>query len=97
MLNNSTGIIGNSSVGIRECSFLGVPAINIGLRQNKRDRGPNVYDVEANENQILEAINVIKKSKRPIPSKIYGEGDSGLRISNILVDLPLVFSKTITY
>lgn len=97
LLNNSIGIIGNSSVGIRECSFLGVPAINIGLRQNKRDRGPNVYDVEANENQILEAINVIKKSKRPIPSKIYGEGDSGLKISNILVDLPLTYNKTITY
>lgn len=97
LLNNSIGIIGNSSVGIRECTFLGVPAINIGLRQNKRDRGPNVVDVDANKNQIFNAVNKIKKSKRPISSTIYGNGDSGMKIANILADLPLVYSKTITY
>ena len=36
---NSKCLIGNSSVGIRECSFLGVPVVNIGTRQNKRQRG----------------------------------------------------------
>ena len=35
LLANSNGIVGNSSVGIRECSFLGVPCINIGDRQKK--------------------------------------------------------------
>ena len=33
LLNNSKMLIGNSSVGIRECSYLGVPTINIGTRQ----------------------------------------------------------------
>ncbi|HEY7784399.1 MAG TPA: UDP-N-acetylglucosamine 2-epimerase, partial [Pyrinomonadaceae bacterium] len=46
LLYNSKCLIGNSSVGIRECSYLGVPVINIGSRQSGRDRGRNVVDVE---------------------------------------------------
>lgn len=56
LLINSKGLVGNSSVGIRECSFLGVPVINIGTRQNKRERGLNVIDVDYNSDQILQAV-----------------------------------------
>ena len=42
---SATAIVGNSSVGIRECSFLGVPVVNIGSRQQGRERGQNVIDV----------------------------------------------------
>ena len=45
LLNHADCLIGNSSVGIRECAYLGVPVVNIGSRQNKRDRGNNVVDV----------------------------------------------------
>ena len=39
ILNNSKCIIGNSSSAIRDGSFLGVPAVNVGSRQNKRLHG----------------------------------------------------------
>ena len=45
LLCGSTAIVGNSSVAIRECSYLGVPAVNIGTRQLGRERGHNVIDV----------------------------------------------------
>ena len=45
LLVNSKCLIGNSSVGIRECSYLGVPVVNIGTRQNGRQRGSNVIAV----------------------------------------------------
>ena len=45
LLNKSQCIIGNSSVGIRESAFLGAPSVNIGSRQNGRDRAGNVIDV----------------------------------------------------
>jgi len=38
LLVNSKCLIGNSSVGIRECAYLGVPVVNIGTRQNRRSR-----------------------------------------------------------
>ena len=39
LLCGATAIVGNSSVAIRECSFLGVAAVNIGTRQLGRERG----------------------------------------------------------
>ena len=54
---NSKCLIGNSSVGIRELTYLGVPVVNIGTRQFRRDRGINVIDVDYDKNQIIESIN----------------------------------------
>ncbi|MZP55794.1 MAG: UDP-N-acetylglucosamine 2-epimerase (hydrolyzing), partial [Bacteroidales bacterium] len=56
LLVNSKCIVGNSSVGIRECAWLGVPAVNIGSRQNGRERGKNVTDVDYSRDQILNAV-----------------------------------------
>lgn len=97
LLNNSKCLIGNSSVGIRECAYLGVPVVNIGSRQNKRDRGFNVIDVNYNKEAIKEAIQQhLFKGKSQI-SNIYGGGNAGKNIANLLETLPLKFHKTITY
>jgi UDP-hydrolysing UDP-N-acetyl-D-glucosamine 2-epimerase len=97
LLQNSKGLIGNSSVGIRECAFMGVPVINIGSRQNRRDRGNNVIDVGYNEHEIIQAIHHIGAQSRPIPSNVYGGGDAGKKIAAILAHVPLQFHKTIAY
>ena len=52
LLFNSKSLIGNSSVGIRECSFLGVPVVNIGTRQYGRERSRNVLDTGYSEAEI---------------------------------------------
>lgn len=97
LLVNSKGLVGNSSVGIRECAFLGVPVINIGSRQNKRERGHNVHDVGYDRNDILTTIQKIKSSPRPQSSDVYGGGDAGLQIARYLTEVPLIFHKTITF
>jgi UDP-hydrolysing UDP-N-acetyl-D-glucosamine 2-epimerase len=97
LLVNSKGLIGNSSVGIRECAFLGVPVINIGTRQNARDRGQNVIDVDYDRNAISAALQKHQTSERPGPSYVYGGGDAGEKIADLLASLPLKFHKTIQY
>ena len=97
LLNNSKCLIGNSSVGIRECAYLGVPVVNIGSRQNKRDRGFNVIDVNYNKEDIKEAIQKHLDTGKAQISEIYGGGNAGENIANLLVTLPLKFHKTITY
>lgn len=97
LLINSKCLIGNSSVGIRECSFLGVPVVNIGTRQNKRLRGENVLDVSYNKEEIKTAIESQLENPRNGRSDIYGNGDSGKKIADILADIELRFHKTITY
>lgn len=97
LLYHSKGLIGNSSVGIRECAFLGVPVINIGTRQNRRARGNNVWDVEYDQSQIEAALEAIQSSPRPVCSSVYGGGDAGLQIAELLSKVPLQFHKTITF
>src|SRR5688572_17031559 len=57
LLVHATAIVGNSSVAIRECSYLGVPAVNIGSRQRGRERGRNVIDVDHDRSAILAALH----------------------------------------
>ena len=98
LLVNSKCLIGNSSVGIRECSFLGVPVVNIGTRQNKRERGKNVIDVNNDSTKIFDAIDKILKGNFSVESSnIYGNGNSGNNIAKILAEVPLLFHKTIMY
>lgn len=97
LLANAEALVGNSSVGIRECAFLGVHVINIGSRQNKRERGTNVFDVEYDANQIRDAIHQILHQQKPTSSIVYGGGDAGVKIADKLANVPLRFHKTITY
>lgn len=90
-------IVGNSSVAIRECSFLGVPAVNIGSRQQGRERGQNVLDVDYDRKQIAEAIERQLSNGRYPPDSIYGDGKAGSRIAHLLATVPLQIEKRLTY
>ncbi|MNY17246.1 UDP-N,N'-diacetylbacillosamine 2-epimerase (hydrolyzing) [compost metagenome] len=97
LLKHSDCLIGNSSVGIRECAYLGVPVVNIGSRQNRRDRGGNSVDVDYSQKEIEEAITAIVKNDKIVSSSIYGEGKAGIKIAELLAEVPLQFHKTIMY
>lgn len=90
-------IVGNSSVAIRECSYIGVPAVNIGSRQESRERGRNVVDVGYDRTEIAAAI-ARQAARGRLPSDpLYGEGDAGTRIAQILAEVPLSVEKRLTY
>ena len=97
LVNNATCIVGNSSVAIRECSFLGVPAVNIGSRQQGRERGKNVIDVEHDREQIKAAIAEHIQRGRAPSDHVYGDGRAGERIADLLANVPLTIEKRLTY
>jgi UDP-N-acetylglucosamine 2-epimerase len=97
LLLHSTAIVGNSSVAIRECSFLGVPAVNIGSRQNGRERGANVIDVGHDRGAIAAAIREHLCRGRPPADRLYGDGNAGTRIAHCLASSDLSVEKTLTY
>ncbi len=97
LLYNSKCLVGNSSVGIRECSFLGVPVVNIGTRQTGRERGANVVDINYDRKEIGDAIRAQMANGRYQPDKLYGDGKAGERISAVLAETPLEIEKTLTY
>lgn len=97
-IKNSKVLIGNSSVGIREAGFLGIPVVNIGSRQNGRERGPNVLDVGYSKDEIVKGIRTQLDLGKPYSSShTYGDGKAGERIAQILADVPLTIAKRLTY
>lgn len=96
LLCHSKGIVGNSSVAIRECSYLGVPAVNIGSRQSGRDRAENVTDVDYNKKDIRSAIE-LRSSMPRTQSMLYGDGNAGERIAEVLRTAKLTYSKKLIY
>jgi UDP-hydrolysing UDP-N-acetyl-D-glucosamine 2-epimerase len=97
LLNRSSAIVGNSSVAIRECSYLGVPAVNIGERQQGRDRGRNVIDVAHDRQAIRAAIQQHLRSARPKRDTLYGQGHAGRQIAQVLASAPLEIEKRLTF
>jgi UDP-hydrolysing UDP-N-acetyl-D-glucosamine 2-epimerase len=97
LLFHSRCLVGNSSVGIRECSYLGVPVVNIGSRQAGRDRSQNVLDVGYRRNEISEAIRErLSRGRFPL-DRLYGDGGAGQRIAGLLGAVPLTIEKRLAY
>ena len=97
LLVNATAIVGNSSVAIRECSYLGVPAVNIGSRQQGRERAANVIDVDHDRAAIASAIDTHRRRGRAPSDHLYGDGRAGARIAECLASAPLTVEKRLTY
>jgi len=94
VVNQARVMVGNSSTGIKECAWLGVPVVNIGSRQRGRLRARNVMDVKHNAEVIKRAI--LRQSKvRYRPSKIYGDGSTAKTIVNELKRLEVNVQKGI--
>lgn len=90
-------LVGNSSVGIREGSYLGLPVVNIGNRQLGRDRGPNVIDVGYSTEEVIAAIKRQLGNGRYPSMSLYGDGKAGDRIVEILATVPFTIEKRLTY
>ena len=97
ILLSSDCIVGNSSAGIRECAYLGVPAVNIGNRQRGRDRGGNVIDVDYDRNAIIHAIEQCRSNGRQERDLLYGDGTAGPKIAEALATATLSIEKMLPY
>ena len=97
LVYNSSCLVGNSSVGIRECSFLGVPVVNIGSRQAGRDRGRNVLDAPYDHCAITDAMERHLGNGRYPKDTLYGDGCAGTRIADSLSKATLCIEKRLTY
>ncbi len=98
-------LVGNSSSGIIEAPSFHLPAVNIGIRQEGRQRSCNIIDVIHDKTQIVNAIKVAlydKTFKNKVNKCLnpYGDGKAGLRIARILAELEIdrrCLQKRITY
>ena len=97
LIKNAKVLVGNSSVGIRESSYLGIPVVNIGTRQHGRQRANSVIDCEYIQEDLEQAIKKHIEHGHYNPEFIYGDGSAGQKIADTLASIKLRFHKTITY
>jgi UDP-hydrolysing UDP-N-acetyl-D-glucosamine 2-epimerase len=97
ILNNAACIVGNTSSGLREGSYLGTPCVNIGTRQRDRERASNVIDVPYDTDAIHAALERQLSNGRYPRSLIFGDGHAGKRIADILATAPIRLEKTLNY
>ena len=76
LLKNSQFIIGNSSAGIREAPYYGIPIINIGTRQQNRAVSADIINVDYSENEISLALKNIINHKIDVINYDFGNGNS---------------------
>lgn len=82
-------MVGNSSSGIIEAATFGTPVINIGQRQNLRERNGNVIDVGVDDIAIGQAITAALNGPRYPRVNVYGDGKAGGRIAEILATVDI--------
>ena len=70
-------MVGNSSAALREGSFLGTPAVTVGTRQQGRERGPNLVEVEHDRDAIADAIRDQIAHGPYERSHLFGDGTAG--------------------
>lgn len=97
LLDGARCMVGNSSAGIRECAYLGLPVVNIGTRQVGRDRAANVVDVGYDRAEIVAAVRGQVDRGRLDADALYGDGQAGLRVADLLASEDLRVDKRITY
>ena len=98
-------MVGNSSSGIVEAISFGLPVVNIGSRQEGRERAENVIDVDYNKEEIKAAIEEalgdedfkekVKNCKNP-----FGDGKAGPKVANIVSNIKIdkcLVKKKLTY
>ena len=97
LLKNAACIIGNSSAGIREASWLGTPCVNIGSRQSGRDRHENIIDVGYKADEIIAAVEKQIAHGPYGSNQKYGDGNAGKKIVDVLRHFEFCLQKQITY
>jgi len=85
LLKNSLFIVGNSSAGVREAPYYGVPCVDVGTRQLGRYISPSTFKCPVEKKAISSAIEICLKTAR-IPTKPFGSIGSANRFVEVLSD-----------
>jgi len=93
LLKSASCLVGNSSAGIKECSYLGTPVVNVGLRQHGRLSAPNLVTVGYDAQAIRGAVEHQMRHGRYPSSHIYFQPDASQQITDRLIALDLYTQK----
>jgi UDP-N-acetylglucosamine 2-epimerase (hydrolysing) len=84
LLKSASGMVGNSSAGIREAPLYGIPSIDVGDRQRGRHESASISQVPARAHEIVAALQRAKQEKFAHSEQEFGDGKSTERFTELL-------------
>ncbi len=84
LMKNASALIGNSSAGVREAPFLGLPSLDVGTRQHNRASGPSIVACSGTDAGAIDAFLRERWGRRLAPDPAFGQGDAAQRFVDIL-------------
>ncbi len=98
LLRRAAVLLGNSSSGMLDAPSFGTPVINIGERQEGRERGNNVLDIPPEQSAIEKALttaltDVAFQQQCRQSTNPYGDGHASEQIVKILKEVDLLTPK----
>ncbi len=86
LMKNAAVMVGNSSAGVREAPFLGVPSLDVGTRQTNRAAAPSIHHADAGDRRAVAAFLENEWGKSYPRHTAFGEGSAAERFVEILKD-----------
>jgi UDP-N-acetylglucosamine 2-epimerase (hydrolysing) len=84
MLRHCKIIVGNSSAGVREAPFFGLPSLDVGTRQNLRSQSASITNTTAFEQEKISSFIIHQWGKRYSQDISFGIGSSSANFKTIL-------------
>ncbi len=84
LMKNAAVMVGNSSAGVREAPFLGLPSLDVGTRQNQRASGPSIVSAVAFDQTLIAHFLSTAWSQRAASSAAFGQGRSSEQFVGVL-------------
>ena len=93
LLGQVDAMVGNSSSGIMEAASFALPVVNVGMRQQGRERAANILDAPAEKAVIASALRralstELRESLRGMVNP-YGDGNAAKKITQVLATVAL--------
>jgi len=84
LMKNAKGMVGNSSAGVREAPFIGLPSLDIGTRQTNRAKSPSVFFADASETDAILGFLQTQWGKSYPRHDAFGGGSAAERFIAVL-------------
>ena len=100
LIKNCGVLVGNSSSGLIEASYFGTPVVNIGVRQQGREKSKNVFDAKSETVISIKRTILHALKKNTSRSYLYGIGNTSQKIVQHLEKIKLnceLIEKQLTY
>ncbi|MFQ1699089.1 UDP-N-acetylglucosamine 2-epimerase [Loktanella agnita] len=84
LMKNAAVMVGNSSAGVREAPFIGLPSLDIGTRQTNRAKSPSVFFAEASDDAAIAQFLTEQWGKSYPRNDAFGGGSAATRFAEVL-------------